>query len=141
MKFYKEFQPFDGENILTVIEGNAWNDNPNPFFRIIIFTLKVLAFFLGIKKNTVLIVTDKRISQIEKSTIFWIIPLAVGVYTLNKSSIQFLGWEMATSYLFFRKYYFVIANQSVRVKITVKGGGNKLMEDCKILDRIVTKTI
>lgn len=59
MKFYKEFQPFDGENILTVIEGNAWNDNPNPFFRIIIFTLKVLAFFLGIKKNTVLIVTDK----------------------------------------------------------------------------------
>jgi hypothetical protein len=139
MKKIKEFTPFEGENVLTLIEGNAWNDNPNPFVQIIMFLVKIVSFILGIRSRAYIIVTDRRIVQVDKNRVLWLIPVAVSVLTLNKSSIQSFGWEMASSWLIFRKYFFVLENQAGRVKITYSGGKEKLIEDCRILDSVVSQ--
>ena len=139
MKKLKEFTPLEGENVLTLIEGNAWNDNPNPIVQLIMFYVKIVYFILGIRFRTYIIVTDRRIVQVDKKRILWLIPVAVRVITLNKSSIQSAGWAMASSWLIFRKYYFVLANTRNYVKIIYEGGKAKLIEDCRILDSVIAQ--
>jgi len=139
MKKIKEFTPLDGENVLTLIEGNAWNDNPNPIVQLIVFFVKIFYFVFGIRLRTYLIVTDLRIVQVKKKRVLWLIPTAVVIITLNKSSIQSQGWGMASSWLIFRKFYLVLANASGHTKITYKGGKEKLIEDCRILDNVIAQ--
>jgi hypothetical protein len=141
MTNFKEFNKLNHENVLTYIEGNAWNDNPNPFARIATFFIKLISILFGIKKRSYLVVTDKRVVQIDKNKVFWFITVSVGVFSHNKSTIQTVGWEMASAYLFFKKYYLIIVNHNQRLKITYKGGKLKLEEDCKILDSILTQSI
>lgn len=136
----KEFNPLPGENVLTQIEGNAWNDNPNPITRLITSFLKFIWSILGVKLRTYIIVTDMRIVQVDKKTILWgILPGSLEVVTLNKSSIQSVGYAMASSWFIFRKHYFLLANTSGLLRLTYEGKKENLIEACAIMDRIVAQ--
>ena len=136
----KEFTPLNGETVLTQIEGNAWNDNPNPITQLFAGVLKLFWTILGIKLCTYIIVTNLRVVQVDKKTILWgILPGAVTVLTLNKSTIQSVGYAMASSWFIFRKYYFVLANMSGVLRLTYKGDKNRLIEACSIIDNVVTQ--
>ena len=136
----KEFSPLDGESILTQIEGNAWNSSPNPLVSIIASITKLIFAILGVKMRTYIIVTNLRIVQVEKKTILWgILPGAVDVITLNKATIQSVGYSMRSSWFIFRKWYFILANMSGTLLITYKDDKDKLIESCTILDKIVAQ--
>ena len=136
----KEFTPLSGESVLTQIEGNAWNDSPNPIARLISAIVKFFWAILGVKLRTYIIVTDMRIVQVDKKTILWgILPGALNVLTLNKSTIQSVGYAMASSWFIFRKYYFLLANMSGILRLTYNGDSKSLIEACRILDNVVAQ--
>jgi len=140
MKYPKEFSPLEGESVLTQIEGNAWNSSPNPLASLMASIVKFMNAIFGVKRRTYIIVTNLRIVQVEKKTILWgILPGAVDVLTLNKATIQAVGYAMASSWFIFRKWYFVLANMSGTLKITYDGNKDKLIESCTILDNIVAQ--
>ena len=102
--------------------------------------VKFMNAIFGVKRRTYIIVTNLRIVQVEKKTILWgILPGAVDVLTLNKATIQAVGYAMASSWFIFRKWYFVLANMSGTLKITYDGNKDKLIESCTILDNIVAQ--
>ena len=136
----KEFSPLSGESVLTQIEGNAWSDSPNPIARLITGVVRLIWAILGVKLRTYIIVTDMRIVQVDKKTILWgLLPGAVNVLTLNKSTIQSVGYAMASSWFIFRKYYFLLANMSGILRLTYKGDSKELIEACRILDSVVAQ--
>ena len=140
MKQIKEFSPLDGESVLTQIEGNAWNDSPNPIMRLITSVFRLIWAILGVKLRTYIIVTNLRIVQVEKKTILWgLLPGSVDVLTLNKSTIQSVGYAMASSWFIFRKYYFVLANMSGVLRLTHNGDSKALIEACRVLDSVVAQ--
>ena len=136
----KEFSPLEGESILTQIEGNAWNSSPNPLVSLMASITKFFSAILGVKRRTYIIVTNLRIVQVERKTILWgILPGAVDVLTLNKATIQSVGYSMRSSWFIFRKWYFVLANMSGSLLLTYKGNKDKLIESCTILDKVVAQ--
>ena len=140
MRQIKEFSPLSGESVLTQIEGNAWSDSPNPIARLITSFFRLIWAILGVKLRTYIIVTDMRIVQVDKKTILWgLLPGAVNVLTLNKSTIQSVGYAMASSWFIFRKYYFLLANMSGVLRLTYKGDSKELIEACRILDSVVAQ--
>jgi hypothetical protein len=136
----KEFSPLDGESILTQIEGNSWNSSPNPIVSLIASLIKLIMTILGVKRRTYIIVTNLRIVKVAKQFLFWgLLTGNVDVLTLNKTTIQSVGYSMRSSWVIFRKWYFVLANMSGEILITYKGDKNKLLESCTILDKIVAQ--
>jgi len=136
----KEFSPLDGESVLTQIEGNAWNSSPNPLASLMASITKFFSAIFGVKRKTYIIVTNLRIVQVEKKTILWgILPGAIDVLTLNKATIQSVGYSMRSSWFIFRKWYFILANASGLLLLTYDGNKDKLIESCTILDKIVAQ--
>lgn len=138
MATIKEFILLEGETILTQIEGDAFNDSPNPIAKLIGAVMRIIYMILGVKLRTYIIATDKRIVQIEKKTILWgLLPGDTSVFTLNKRNIQSVGYMTAVSWFVFKAHYFVIANMGGLLKITYKGSANELANSCSIFDKIV----
>lgn len=136
----KEFSLLEGERVLTHIEGNAYNDSPNPITQFIMFFVKIVWMIFGVKWRTYFIATNMRIVQVEKKSILWgLLPGELKVLTLNKAAIQYVGYEMASSWFIFRKYYFLAANASGLLRITYKGKSDELNNTCKIIDEVVTQ--
>ena len=136
----KEFSPLEGESVLTQIEGNAWNSSPNPLASLMTSIIRFFWAILGVKLRTYIIVTNLRIVQVDKKTILWgLLPGAVDVLTLNKATIQSVGYSMRSSWFIFRKWYFVLANVSSSLLLTYKGDKDKLIESCHILDKVVAQ--
>lgn len=135
----KEFTPLEGETIVAQVEGDAYNDSPNPIMQIFMAFVKIIWMILGVKRMTYLVITNLRIVEVTKKTILWgILPGDTSVITLNKRSIQSVGYEMATSWFIFKKFYFVLANMSGATRITYKGNEKKLIETCVLVDQVVS---
>ena len=134
----KEFTLLEGEVIVSQIEGNAYNDSPNPIVQLIAGFFQIFWLILGIKLRTYIIATNLRIVQIDKKSLLWgMLQGDTSVITLNKASIQSVGYAMATSWFVFRKYYFLLANMSGLIRITYKGDKEQLIETCRQMDKIV----
>ena len=137
----KEFKQLDGEKVLAHIEGNAWNDSPNPIATLISAIMRIFFAILGVQLRTYVIATNLRIVRIDKKTILWgMLPGAIDVVTLNKSSIQSVGYAMASSWFIFRRYYFLLANASGVLRLTYKGDNEDLIEACNVIDSVVAQS-
>ena len=137
----KEFQLLEGEQIIEQLEGNAYNDSPNPFVQLFMFFVKIFWLILGIRLRSYLIITNLRIVKVDKKTLLWgMLQGDTVVLTLNKRSIQSTGYAMATSWLIFKKYYFILENTSGTVKITYDGDKEKLATVCNHVDKMVSST-
>lgn len=142
MATIKEFILLENEVILAQIEGDAFNDSPNPIAKLIGAVMRIIYMILGIKLRTYIIATNQRIVQIEKKTRFWgLLSGDTCVYTLNKKSIQYVGYATAVSWLFFKAHYFVIANMTGVLNITYRGSGADLAKSCAIFDKVVCDQI
>ena len=134
----KEFSLLEGEEVLQQIEGDAYNDSPNPIMRLIAAVVRIIWLILGVRFRAYIIVTNMRIVEITKKTILWgLLPGHTVVLTLNKKSIQSVGYEMASSWFIFRKFYFLLANASGVVCITYDGNEESLRKACMEVDKIV----
>ena len=138
MATLKEFTLLEGETILAQIEGDAYNDSPNPIIQMVAAFVKIIMLIFGLKLRTYIIATNLRIVQVEKRTILWgMLPGDTIVITLNKSSIQSVGYAMNVSFFVFKKFYFLMANMSGMLRITYKGSKEDLIEACRQMDKVV----
>jgi len=102
--------------------------------------MKIFWLIFGVKLRTYIIATNLRLVQVNKKTLLWgILPGAVLVLTLNKSTIQSVGYGMTSSWFIFRKYYFALANMSESLHITYQGNSEDLIKACKLIDSVVTQ--
>ena len=141
LKEVKELTLLEGETLVDGVQGDAWNDSPNPIARLISAIAKILWLILGIRLRTYVVVTNLRIVQIERKTILW--GLLKGnflVLTLNRNSISSVGYGMQSSWFISRKYYFALANASGLTKITYKGSKEQLAQFCSNLDKLIASS-
>ena len=107
MSKLKEVILLENEENLYQIEGNAYTDSPNPLVKLITSIFRIIWIILGIKLKTYIVVTNRRIIRVDKKTILWgIIPSDAVVSTLNKRTIQSVGYSKAVRWLFFKTIYF-----------------------------------
>ena len=122
MKKLKEIVLIENEEKLYQIEGNAYTDSANPLTKLIIAIFRIIWLILGIKLKTYIVVTNRRIIRVDKKTILWgIIPSDTIVSTLNKKTIQSVGYAKAVRWLFFKTLYFRLENMTENISITYKG--------------------
>lgn len=141
MKALKEFKELEGENVLEQIEGDAYNDSPNPIVRLVMSIVRIILLILGVKLRTYVIITNLRIVQVTKKTVLWgFLPGDTEVLTLNKKSIQSVGYAMATSWFIFKKYCFLLTNASGVIRITYNGKLEDLERACGRIDKLVAET-
>lgn len=122
MSKLKELVLLENEEVLYQVEGNAYTDSPNPLIKLITSLFRIIWMILGIKLITYIVVTNRRLIRIDKKTILWgMIPSDINVSTLNKKTIQSVGYSKAVRWLFFKTIYFELRNMTEIVRITYKG--------------------
>ncbi|HIZ85708.1 MAG TPA: hypothetical protein IAC04_04380 [Candidatus Coprenecus stercoravium] len=134
----KELSLLEGENVIDCIEGNAWNDNPNPLMRLWMLIVRIFWLIFGVRIRTYLVVTNFRAVEIDRKTILWgLLKGSFVVMTLNRHSISSVGYGMDSSWFISRKYYFAMANASGDIKMTFKGNKEDLFRFCANMDRLI----
>ncbi len=122
MKNLKEIVLLENEEKLYQIEGNAYTDSANPLTKLLIGIFRIFWIILGIKQKTHIVITNRRIIKVDKKTVLWgIIPSDTIVSTLNKRTIQTVGYAKAVRWLFFKTIYFRLENMTENISITYKG--------------------
>ena len=51
----KEFSLLEGEEVLQQIEGDAYNDSPNPIMRLIAAVVRIIWLILGVRSGRILL--------------------------------------------------------------------------------------
>ncbi|MCK4311398.1 MAG: hypothetical protein KAW88_01540 [Candidatus Cloacimonetes bacterium] len=139
-KELKEVVLFDGEEISCQLEGNAYTSSPNPLVKLMTSIFRIFWIILGIKLKTYIIITNLRIIQVDKKTILWgIIPSDTAVTTLNKRTIQSVGYTKAVRWLFFKTIYFSMSNMVATTNITYKGSLSDISEIVQKVSELVSK--
>ena len=139
-KEIKEVVLMDNEQIKCQIEGNAYTDSPNPMIKLIIAIFRILSIILGVKLRTYIVITNKRIIQVDKRTVLWgIIPADTSVVTLNKRTIQSVGYAKAVRWFIFKTIYFTMANMISTTKVTYKGSLDEVAEIVKTVSQLVSE--
>lgn len=140
MSKLKEVILLENEEILYQIEGNAYTDSSNPLVKLITSIFRIIWIILGIKLKTYIVVTNRRIIRVDKKTILWgIIPSDTTVSTLNKRTIQSVGYAKAIRWLFFNTIYFKLENMTENISITYKGSMNDVSDIVQKISEIVSE--
>ena len=140
MKKLKEIVLIDNEEKLYQIEGNAYTDSANPLTKLIIAIFRIIWLILGIKLKTYLVVTNRRIIKVDKKTILWgIIPSDTIVSTLNKRTIQSVGYAKAVRWLFFKTINFRLENMTENFSITYKGSLDEVSDMVHKISELVSE--
>ena len=139
-KQLKELVLFEGEKVLYQVEGNAYSSSSNPLDQLIAGIFKIFWVIFGVKLKTYMIATDKRIIQVDKKTILWgMITGNVSVITLNKRTIQSVGYQHVVRWFFWKTSYFALANINSLVHITYKGNRDELGNIVAEFSRLVSE--
>ncbi len=139
-KQLKELVLFEGEKVLYQVEGNAYSDSSNPLAQLIMFFVKIFWIIFGVKLKTYMVATDRRIIQVDKKTILWgMITGNVSVVTLNKNTIQSVGYQHVVRWFFWKTSYFILANMMSVVHITYKGNRDELGNIVAEFSRLVSE--
>ncbi len=139
-KQLKELVLFEGEKVLYQVEGNAYTDSSNPFDKLIMFFVKIIWLIMGIKLKTYMVATDRRIIQVDKRTILWgMITGNVSVITLNKRTVQSVGYAHVVRWFVIRTSYFILANMTSVIHITYKGNRDELGNIVAEFSRLVSE--
>jgi len=140
MSKLKEVILLENEENLYQIEGNAYTDSPNPLVKLITSIFRIIWIILGIKLKTYIVVTNRRIIRVDKKTILWgIIPSDTVVSTLNKRTIQSVGYSKAVRWLFFKTIYFKLENMTENILITYKGSMSDVSNIVQQISEIVSE--
>lgn len=140
LKDLKEFTLMEDEHIVEQIRGNAYNDSPNPIVRLVMFFVRIIYLIIGVRFRTYIVITDKRIVHVEKKTILWgMLQGHVVAETLNKNTIQSIGYAMLSRWFISRKYYFMIKNISGIISVTYDGRKEDLDRICNQVDLLLTR--
>lgn len=140
MKKLKEIILIENEEKLYQIEGNAYNDSPNPLIKLVNSIFRIFWLIFGIKLITYIVVTNRRIIRVDKKTILWgIIPSDTTVSTLNKRTIQSVGYAKAVRWLFFKTIYFRLENMTENISITYKGSLNEVSDIAHKISELVSE--
>ena len=140
MSKLKEVVLFENEESLYEIQGNAYTDSPNPLVKLIVSILRIIWIILGVKLKTYIVVTNKRVIRVDKKNILWgMIPKDTVVSTLNKKTIQSVGYAKAVRWLFFKTIYFRLENMTEMVNITYKGALNDIADMTLKISELVSE--
>lgn len=112
MSDLKEIILMDGEQILHKMEGDAYNNDPNPIMKLLGKVDKVLSKLYGKSQKVYFVQTTHRILLVEKGMIFWKFPRDIVSKALSKDAIDTVGYTQARRWLVFKSLYFNLSLRS-----------------------------
>ena len=112
MKDLKEISLFEGEQIIHRIEGDAYNNDPNPVMKAIGKVLGVVHKVLGISQKVYFVQTTHRYLLVEKGMVLWKFPRDTRCTSLSKGSIESVGYTQARRWIVFKSLFFNLSLKS-----------------------------
>ncbi|MBT3234567.1 MAG: hypothetical protein HN353_01310 [Bdellovibrionales bacterium] len=112
MSKLKEVILMDGEQITFNIEGDAYNDSPNPVAKLVGVIIRVLGQLIGMSQRVYIVKTTNRLLLVSKNVIFWKIPKDTEVRTLSYTAVDSVGYAQAKRWLVFSSLYFQLSLRS-----------------------------
>lgn len=82
----------EGEKLVMEIEADVWIVSSNLFARIAGFFQKLIALLLGVKRKRFLIITDRRVIEINSDIICWCITVGKTVSFIMPRSLVEVGY-------------------------------------------------
>ena len=95
------------EEIVSELEGDAYNMSPNIFARFFGMIEKIISWLLTVPKIAHIIVTNKRVIVVEARKFLWFFTWSVVSNSYASNNIVKHGYAMLRSYIFFRSHYLI----------------------------------
>jgi hypothetical protein len=141
MKILDDFMPLeDGEEVVTYLEGNAYNADPNIFVRLISFIDRIFAIILGYPRKMHIIVTTRRVIAISIQKKLWFMVGKAAATSIMPRSIQSTGYVFMRSFIFFKSHYLEFASGGGANLIKSKMGKDKVYEMIKKIVLLAERT-
>lgn len=133
----------EGETIVQEIEGDAYNEDSHPLARLIGSIIRVISIILGFRMKTHIVVTDKRVIQIDFEKTLWVINKGVSVISMTPRSIANVGYSNIRKWFIFKTRYFIVGTSGGNILIKFKGNDKMLFDAVtnvnNVLEKIVAK--
>jgi hypothetical protein len=115
------------EEIISELEGDAYNMSPNIFARFFGMIEKIISWLLTIPKISHIIVTNKRVIVVEARKFLWFFTWSVISNSYAPSNVVKHGYAMLRSYIFFRSHYLIFG--AVGENLYIKSDQGKVKVD------------
>lgn len=129
MKLLKDYMPLsEGETVVKVLEGNAYNLSSNIVLRILGFFIKIMSLICGVRRKVHIVVTNKRVITVETQKILWFIDGSIKSRSYTARSISQVGYALQRDLLVFKSHYLEFISGSSAYLIKAKEGRDKVYE-------------
>jgi hypothetical protein len=115
------------EEIISELNGDAYNMSPNIFARFFGMIEKIIAWLFGVPKIAHIIVTNKRVIVVEARKFIWFFTWNVISNSYAPSNVVKYGYAMLRSYIFFRSHYLIFG--AVGENLYIKSDQGKVKVD------------
>jgi hypothetical protein len=112
----------EGETLVMELEAELWATSSNPIARIFGGITKFLFMIIGIKAKGFLVITDKRVVEVNTRIACWCITVGRHVKYVLPSSVKEIGYiRAATCLCFCMSYHLYYDSFTQRTSILLKG--------------------
>ncbi|WP_417335816.1 hypothetical protein [Halobacteriovorax marinus] len=108
MSDLKEVMLINGEQILHKLQGDAYNQDPNPLMKVFGKIKGVFCKIFGISQKMYLVQTSHRFLLVDKGMIFWKFPRDTRTIALSPAAIDYVGYTQARRWVVFKSLFFNI---------------------------------
>jgi hypothetical protein len=115
------------EEIISELNGDAYNMSPNIFARFFGMIEKIISWLLTVPKIAHIIVTNKRVIVVEARKFLWFFTWSVVSNSYASNNIVKHGYAMLRSYVFFRSHYLIFG--AVGENLYIKSDQGKVKVD------------
>lgn len=141
MEILEKYMPLEaGEEVVSHLEGNAYNLSPNIFMRIASLIERVFAILVGCPKKAHVVVTNRRVIVIEIQKFLWFFIGSANAKSVMPRSIGSLGYQFARSFIFFKSHYLEFSSGNNGALVKSKSGKDRVYEMIKSIVNLAEKT-
>ena len=112
----------EGEDLVIELEAEMWITGSNPIQRLMAYIYKYMAMLFGVKKEGYVVITNKRVVEVVRSKIFFIMDNGKIIRYLMPNSIKEVGYTKEPTFFCFCPVYQLFYDAiTQRTSIRLKG--------------------
>lgn len=95
----------EGEKLVMELEAELWATSSNPIAKLWGSIMKLIGLILGVKREGYVVITDKRVVEVMRTTFFWVFDSGKVIRYLLPSSIKEVGYTKEPTFFCFCQAY------------------------------------
>ena len=118
----------EGEEIISQIEGDAYNTSSNVIMRFIAIFMRIIAIITGSTQKVHVYVTNYRVITVEIGKFLWFFDASINARLYTPRSVSQMGYSLSRDLLIFKTHYLEFSSSSINYMVKSKNGKDKVYE-------------